>query len=563
MFRLRGLPLQLFALAILPLIALLLLIAFGGLTLHQNAMRVLVAERDQRAARTAATAISEQLDHRAAAVQGLALRGGSAAEAEAALAQSTFLLPDFEGGFALLTPDATVMAATHPQTEWLDWPGLSGLVRSASLGAAPQFSPVVKNAVTDEALMLVAASGPRGAAVGAFLPIALARRALADAFANSDQAAAFLVDGSGAMLYHTGADIPLTPDLTQHPGVVDALRGESGSSYMPGADGEHVVAFSPVPSVGWALVIEEPWEAVSNPWLRTTQAAPLVMIPALLFSLVALWFGAKQIVEPLHKLAQQATQLGWGRYDAVEEPVGGIAEIRRLQSELTHMARKVQAAQHSLRGYVGAITAGQEEERRRLARELHDDTVQSLIALNQRVQLAQLALDGHPAAESLAEVHEMATQAIDDVRRFTRALRPVYLEDLGLAPALDALARDTQKSLGVPVDFRVSGPERRLAPEAELTLYRIAQEALSNVARHAQATHASLQLAFEPAAVALTVEDDGRGFQNPESPSEFAPQGHFGLLGMHERAELIGARLEIDAVPGHGVRLRVTIPQAQ
>ena len=132
-----------------------------------------------------------------------------------------------------------------------------------------------------------------------------------------------------------------------------------------------------------------------------------------------------------------------------------------------------------------------------------------------------------------------------------------------LAPALDALARDTQKSLGVPVDFRVSGPERRLAPEAELTLYRIAQEALSNVARHAQATHASLQLAFEPAAVALTVADNGRGFQNPESPSEFAPQGHFGLLGMHERAELIGARLEITAVPGHGVRLRVTIPQAQ
>jgi signal transduction histidine kinase len=323
---------------------------------------------------------------------------------------------------------------------------------------------------------------------------------------------------------------------------------------------EHVVAFSPVPPLGWGLVVEESWEMVANPTLRISQLAPLVLVPVLLIALAGLWFGVRQVIYPLQELEEQAASISWGNYQAIEKPVGGIGEIRHLQAELVHLTHKIQAAQQSLHDYIGAITAGQEDERRRLARELHDDTIQALIALKQRVQLAHLSLEGQPAGQAMAELETLTEQAIENLRRLTRALRPIYLEDLGLATALEMLVKESQDASGCRIDFIKKGSEIRLEPEVELALYRMAQEALSNIARHAQANQATLCVAFQPQEVKLEVSDNGRGFQVPKSPAEFAPSGHFGLLGMNERAELIGARLEIQSAPGQGTRLTICLP---
>jgi two-component system sensor histidine kinase UhpB len=309
--------------------------------------------------------------------------------------------------------------------------------------------------------------------------------------------------------------------------------------------------------VGWALALEEPWETVDTPTLRTTQLAPLVLVPVLLLTLLALWFGLRWIVKPLQDLESKAATLAWGEFNAIEQPVGGITEIRRLQTELIHMARKVKAAQQSLHSYIGAITSGQEEERRRLARELHDDTIQSLIALKQRVQLAQLASKNGSSEASLTEVVSLTEQTIENVRRQTRALRPIYLEDLGLVTALEMLARETSQAANIPVEFQRQGTEVRLNPNVELALYRMAQEALNNVSKHAGATQADLNISFTSQQVTLQVIDNGKGFDVPKSPAEFAPGGHFGLLGLYERAELIGARLEIFSSPGQGSRITV------
>jgi two-component system sensor histidine kinase UhpB len=287
--------------------------------------------------------------------------------------------------------------------------------------------------------------------------------------------------------------------------------------------------------------------------------APLVLVPVLLLTLFALWFGVRQIVQPLQSLEEQADALAWGNYQAVEKPVGGIAEIRSLQKGLVHMAQKVRAAQQSLHGYIGAITAGQEEERRRLARELHDDTIQSLIALKQRVQLAQLSQANGSGALSLSELEELTEKTIADLRRVTRALRPIYLEDLGLLAALEMLAREMTGLTGIEIEFKASGSEQRLSPRVELALYRIAQEALNNVARHAQASRAIIGLSFQPDSVVLEVVDNGRGFEVPRSPAEFAPSGHYGLLGLYERAELIEADLRIESGPGKGTRVSVRL----
>jgi signal transduction histidine kinase len=562
--RWRGFPLQLFAFIILPLTVLLMGIAFGSLALHQQAMRTLVGERDERATRAAATAISEQLNHRAAAVHSLALQATATGDPEHTLNDATSFLPDFDGGLAFFNADGAILAATNDEDIWdgreisqrLSEPDLIYNLRNDA-----HFVPTFTDPHTGEGIMLVAATMPDGRTViGAFSPAKMAQRALADIFTASDQAAAFLIDSTGQTLYQLGVGPDANMEASQYPGVEEALRGESGTTYVSVGGDEHVIAFSPIAPAKWALVMEEPWRAVADPLLRTTELAPLILVPVLVIALVGLWFGVRQIVQPLQSLEQKATKLAWGNFEAIEEPVGGINEIQRLQTELIHMAQKVKAGQQSLRGYLGAVTAGQEEERRRLARELHDDTIQSLIALNQRGQLAQMALENHPALDQLIEMQDMMGQMINDLRRLTRDLRPIYLEDLGLVPALDMLARDSSTVLNIPVIFETSGLDRRLRPEVELALYRIAQEALSNVARHANASSAGVQLDFGSETITLAVSDDGCGFSVPESPAEMAPEGHYGLLGLYERAELINAQLAIQSTPDQGTSVTVSLP---
>jgi signal transduction histidine kinase len=328
------------------------------------------------------------------------------------------------------------------------------------------------------------------------------------------------------------------------------------------AGDEHVVSYTPVAPLGWALVMEEAWRAMGGPLLRGTELVPFVLLPVLAVALAGLWFGARQVVRPLQRLAANTTALGRGEFDAVAEPVGGIGEIRLLQAELAGMARRLRMAQQGLRDYLGALTTGQEEGRRRLARELHDDTLQSLIALNQRIQLAQQTTDPATAAR-LAEMETMAGEAMAELRRLMRALRPSYLDDLGLAPALELLAREATESLGMPVAFRLAGEARRLTPAVELAFYRVAQEALRNVGRHARANSATVTLAFGDRLTTLTIGDDGVGFDAAQRPAELAAGGHFGLLGAAERAEAVGARLMVESTPGQGTKISCILQESQ
>lgn len=556
-----GLTLQLFFFILLPLTVLLLAVAIGSSLLHQRGMRTLVGERDERSARAAAAAVRDQLDQRASAVQGLARRAAQMDSPAQALADVTPLLPSFNRGLGLFAADGTLLATSGSTDNWAFlFPDLLGIAGQADEQDKVAFALMPSGEGSGEAMLVITAGAEGFIAAGAFSPTDLIRNALRQVFSGGGSATAFVVTESGELLFHSGPASPAETDLLQHPGVVSALRGESGTTYLSGDESEHVIAFSPVLPVGWALVVEEPWQEVTDPLLRTTEWAPLILIPLLLIAIIGLGFSARQIVQPLQSLEQKAAALAWGDFEAIEEPVGGIGEIRRLQGELVHMAHKVQSAQESLRGYLGAVTAGQEEERQRLARELHDETIQSLIALNQRIQLAQLSLEEPQDGSQLDDMQQMVSELIANLRRQIRALRPIYLEDLGLAPALEMLAQETSQSENVAVSFQATGRSRRLQPEVELALYRIAQQALNNVVRHAKATTTTIRLAFESQGVALTVHDDGQGFVVPESPAEMAPQGHYGLLGMHERAELIGAQLALHSRLGEGTRLRVEVP---
>jgi signal transduction histidine kinase len=560
---LRGLTVQLFAITILPLTLLLLLIAFGSVSLHQQDMRALVSERDERAVQSAAAALESELHHRVANISSLAALADASRGLtfEKILATSDDLTSDFDGGMAFLNLDGKLVASTAAEGLW-NW--VVSEAENIALASPSNPGPVLSNPFVDpsskKTLVIVSAYSPSLSAIvaGAFSPEALAVQTLSASYPVGSQVTIYLVDSSRQVLFASGT-VETQSLSANHPGVAEALRGESGTRYVQVENGEHVIAYSPIPVAGWALITEEDWQAVVSPSLQATQMAPLVVVPAFILTLIALWFGVRQIVQPLQRLESKAAALAWGDFETIKESVGGISEVQHLQKELMEMARKVQAAQEGLHDYIGAITSAQEEERMRLARELHDDTIQAVIALKQRVQLAQRSAKDQATRKSLGELETLAEQTIENLRRLTRALRPIYLEDLGLVTALEMLVNETSQTNHLDVKFQPSGKERRLSREVELALYRIAQEALNNVVHHAKAKHVILQVVFNRE-IKLEVTDDGVGFNVPKSPTDFAPSGHFGLLGIRERADLIGAKLEVQSEAGHGTRLIVHLP---
>ncbi|KAA0261159.1 MAG: HAMP domain-containing protein, partial [Chloroflexi bacterium] len=388
---LRGLTVQLLAITVLPLTLLLLLIAFGSVSLHQQDMRALVGERDERAVQAASAALASELHHRASNVSNLAALA-ELAEDTTSIQTTDDLAIDFDGGLAYLSLDGQLLTNTSPHAGLWNWVAQNDIL-SASASNAPTFSAPILDPDANQYFIIVSQTIPSKNIIvaGAFSPETLAHETLASSYPDSAHVTIFLLDSSNRVLYASGplANEGIPPD---HPGVVEALRGESGTTYLKKDNVEHVVAYSAIPPTGWALITEEEWEMVSSPSLQLTQMAPLVIVPAFILALVALWFVASRIVQPLQKLEAKSAALAWGDFEAIKESVGGIPEVQRLQMELTEMSRKVQAAQEGLHDYIGAITSAQEEERNRLARELHDDTIQAVIALKQRVQLAQKSI---------------------------------------------------------------------------------------------------------------------------------------------------------------------------
>lgn len=214
----------------------------------------------------------------------------------------------------------------------------------------------------------------------------------------------------------------------------------------------------------------------------------------------------------------------------------------------------------SLRYYVRKITEAQEEERKRIARELHDETIQGLIELSRRMETlaADEELSGS-AAERMEQFHARVEQMLQGVRRFSRDLRPPILDDLGLLPTVEALVSDAGER-GFRARLEVSGEKRRLPPEVELELYRIIQEALSNVRRHSGASEVVVGVEFRESRVRITVHDDGNGFELVGRPGDFGLMGQFGLIGMEERAQRLGGYFKVLTSAERGTIVVVDVP---
>jgi signal transduction histidine kinase len=200
------------------------------------------------------------------------------------------------------------------------------------------------------------------------------------------------------------------------------------------------------------------------------------------------------------------------------------------------------------------VIEGQELERRRLARELHDETGQALTSVLLGLKAVETAADA-PAA--LASLRELVVATLQDVRRLAVELRPKALDDFGLVPAVERLVETFTEATGISVEFESRLGAERLQPEVETTLYRIVQEALTNIAKHAGARRVSVLLVRRPGIVSALVEDDGHGFGSAEEA-----QGGIGLAGMRERLALLDGRLTIESGSGTGTSLIAEVPLA-
>jgi len=240
-----------------------------------------------------------------------------------------------------------------------------------------------------------------------------------------------------------------------------------------------------------------------------------------------------------------------------------LEEFDRARAEAQQRLNEEMAEQQRLRRELLRQTVlAQEEERQYIARELHDEASQALTALSWGLAAVEDALPDHPAeaCERAGELRRLTKQVMNNLRQLTVRLRPAVLDELGLVAALITYADDCSTRFPFAVEVEVIGQRRRLPSEIETTLYRIAQEAITNVAKHAQATHASIRLHFSHQEVTLNVSDNGVGMDVEIARRAAASGKGWGLAGIRERIQLVEGRLDVRSAPGTGTDLSVWVP---
>jgi PAS domain S-box-containing protein len=229
------------------------------------------------------------------------------------------------------------------------------------------------------------------------------------------------------------------------------------------------------------------------------------------------------------------------------ETLEEISERKRAEENLLH--------------YLQEITKAQEEERKRIARELHDDTAQILGSISRQLDNFVRKKHGFTTNEVLflKDLQEQLNNGVRGVHRYIRDLRPSILDDLGLIPALRSLLKDLQESDGVSADLKVVGRERRFSPEVELLVFRIVQEAVNNIRKHAHASEANVLIEIAEDKMMVTISDNGQGFELQGRVDDLPRIGKLGLTGIQERARLLNGTLEVQSALGTGTTLIVEV----
>ena len=496
---------------------------------------------------------------------------GDPGQLQGVLQARAAVLSPFTAGVGVLDTAGTAIAATRLAEPSL---GLNFAFRpyfqEAQRAQGPVFSTVFQDQPAGFDAVIIAVPVRRQGAFAGLLvgELALSRREWArdlNLLRTDEGGQAYLIDNASVIIYHPDPD-RIGQSVQSDPDVWRLVIGGEARSVLQrpaGAQERMVVAYAPLPGIAWGLITEEPWEAIVAPIMPYQWAAAGLLTLGVALALVALVLSVRRVTRPVNALIAAGQEVAGGRPFrplAVEGP----PDMRTLLAVINQMVARLGEQRAALRSYAQRVLAGQEEERLRLSRDLHDETVQDLIALTQRLELCSDLWEENPAAArgELQQVRELARGAAAEVRRMSNNMRPSILADLGLAAGLQALARDLGRSLpGARVSCEVVGEEQRLSPELELTAFRIAQEALTNVRKHAAtASRVNIALFYEAWGIQLMIEDDGSGFE-PAAAQALVHAGHMGLTGMAERAQLFGGRLQVNSTPGEGATVSLRLPR--
>jgi signal transduction histidine kinase len=557
---------------LLPLAVMVFGLIGVGIYSYQRIVVQLLADHQRQLATVTATHVSQVLDGYTLVLEALAgnpeIYSDSPELRQALLDEAARSLEIFNAGVILVDPAGNYLAGAPGG---IQFPIFDFVQQEIFSAASSKHLPAISKAelVSDGNGTVILITAPiydpsdrfRGALLGA---VDLKNSKLSEPVRHlvvSEGGLAYLVDAQGQVIYHPEPGL-IGMNQRDLSFVQKVASGENGGLLWQDPSGKYVLnGYAPISTAGWGLIIQEPWDSVNAParsyGMMMVAAGLLSFIPVVLLA----WAGVRRILIPIQALSGQARQLA--SLEGVE-PVAesGISEIDSLEHTFDQMARQIASYRLGLRRYVGAITQKQEDERRHIARELHDETIQSLLAISRRLELEQASENDPQQAGHLAEIQSQIGDTLAGVRQISRDLRPLVLEDLGLLPALQALARGARQGPGAVPQVKLETPQEpvHLPPQQELALYRITQEALTNARKHAHPTGVRVALEISETEILLGIADDGEGFEVPDSLADLAQKGCFGLMGIQERVWAMGGRLSIQSARGEGTHLQVCMP---
>jgi signal transduction histidine kinase len=556
---------------ILPQFLVMVLIAGGSFLVYQRIVISLLIDRDRQLAVISASRISQALEDAGLVLESIVeqnLQGESPVDLSELhlhipletlkLFNAGILVVDMEGRFVAGTP-ADVMPIPSD---------ISGekYFQQILHGDSMYFSDVLADRENGRDMIILSVpvySQDRdflGALIGAMHFETSPLSSLVKGLKVGDEGFAYLVDSEGRVIYHPEPE-NIGENFTGRPFVENALKGLNGGSVETLSTGERlVVGYAPIDGQRWGLIVRETWEEVIGP-VRVYGLVIFLIITAITVMTTALlWSGVRRIANPIRELRLQAQRVG---SEGLIEPVveSGISEVDDLSLAFNRMAIQIASYRTGLRRYLKGITQSQDEERRRVSRELHDETIQNLLAIDRQLELMISTGEDQGDEERLTRIHEMLLDTIQGVRQISRNLRPLVLEDLGLIPAIQSLIASYQEEAPeLQIELRVTGRIHHMSVDDELALYRIIQEALTNCRKHADATKVLVDLVFNDRTSMLSVSDDGRGFDLPDYLADFASSGHYGLIGIRERTAALGGTFSVQSQKGSGTRLEIVIP---